>query len=232
MEKKDSNIFNYSTPAKIQLNLAKEENETKSMSFSGVACVAGSLAKTWWGGVMFALTAFDNCLTDFIEKGFFLDWTHWKDGRTPVAYVNDAKMQNYALIVDGQFHNNEQSRTTYSVVEERVTNKKYVGMSIGADSKGGRFTDGPTLLSYLEDNNTDLTFYDVDSFKDFKEEIYFATEVTKLEHVTLTITPVFEKTAVRLSNDETICIVADESVRFNEHDYHALRSKILRARGE
>lgn len=119
-------------------------------SFAGYASVFGDLDSQ---GDIVVRGAYTKTLPQFLERGF-IAWGH--DWNTPVATIRDAVEDDRGLLITADFHSDDVSQRARRVTVERLGRGKFMGLSIGYQTRDAEMTDNARLLKDIELFETSL----------------------------------------------------------------------------
>lgn len=195
--------------------------------FSGIGFTVGTLHLN---RVVIAPVALeDNVVTDFLSSGVIIPWTHHQSGTDPVGYPIEASMSGYAFVLSGKFHSDSRSVSVKTIIDERLENGKSVGLSIGASANMTYWGSGKDYYDFLVNNKADMSFFNLDSFKDDEKYIIVANKINSIQHFTLTMEPA-DTSAKLLQTIQPLLSSQDNVVHATQSDLDLLelRTRMLR----
>lgn len=101
-------------------------DSTGTGSFSGYGSVFDNVDS--YGDIV-VRGAYKDTLPDFVKEGFIAFQHGWQS--EPIAYVTNAKEDNFGLFIECQFHSTDLAQNIRKIVNERLAAGKSVGLSIG-----------------------------------------------------------------------------------------------------
>lgn len=119
-------------PRKIVPIIDLKSTESDNGGFEGYGSMFGNVDS--YDDIVVA-GAFTETLPDFLQNGFVSVGHRWED--LPVATFMDAHQDDKGLYVVAEFHSDEYSQRARTVMMERMSRGKGVGLSIGFSIKKG-----------------------------------------------------------------------------------------------
>lgn len=139
--------------------------ELEGNKFRGIPSVMGNVDD---GGDVIAPGAFKSALNAFLTEGIVPLGHDWMS--LPVAIPMSARENGNKLEAEAEFHSTQAAQDARTVMQERLSRKKSVGLSIGFDiAPNGQhtFEDGEKMIEFLKDNKHDLNLFDLHGIKSY-----------------------------------------------------------------